>query len=151
MSDFMSQEDEIIERLRRGLQQSDPVPSTVSEFASALFTWRDIDAELAELSFDSIDEETPSGVRSTTAARMISFEVGKWTIDVEYSPTTGLLMGSVSPESAFAVELHSRGALFTVESDDLGRFEFDGIDPGPASLVFRFSDGGTVKTNWIVL
>lgn len=151
MSDFMDQEDQIIATLRKGLQQSDPVPSMVSEFAGALFTWRNIDAELAELSFDSIDEETPSGVRSTTAARMISFEVGRWTIDVEYSPVTGLLMGSVSPEASFTVELHSRGDLFAVESDDLGRFELDGIEPGPASLVLRFADGAMVKTSWIVL
>lgn len=151
MTDFKNQDNEIIEKLRLGLEQSDPMPTTVTEFAGALFTWRDIDAELAELSFDSIDEDTPAGVRSTATARMISFEVGQWTIDVEYTPATGTLMGSVSPDSSFTVELHSRGARFAVESDDMGRFEFEGIEPGPASLVFRFTDGRWVKTTWIVL
>ncbi|MGF1617333.1 MAG: hypothetical protein ACFCU2_05930 [Acidimicrobiia bacterium] len=142
---------EILDILRKGLRQSDPVPSTVSEFAAALFTWRDIDAELAELTFDSVDEQTPTGVRSTSTARMISFEVGKWTIDLEYNPATRILLGSISPKSPFTVELHSRGARFAMELDDMGRFEFDDVEGGPASLVFRSSDGEVVKTSWIVL
>ena len=146
-----SRDDEMLDNLRKGLQQSDPVPSTVSEFAAALFIWRDIDAELAELTFDSVDEETPAGVRSTSTARMISFEVGKWTIDLEYNPATAVLMGSVSPVSLFSVELHSRGALFEMDLDDMGRFEFDDVEGGPASLVFRSADGEMVKTGWIVL
>jgi hypothetical protein len=144
-------ESEVLDILRKGLRQSDPVPATVSEFAAALFTWRDIDAELAELTFDSVDETTPAGVRSTSTARMISFEVGKWTIDIEYNPVTGVLMGSVSPASPFSVALHSRWARFEMELDDMGRFEFDDVEGGPASLVFRSSDGEVVKTSWIVL
>jgi hypothetical protein len=146
-----TRDNEIIEILRRGLHQSDPVPSTVSEFADALFTWRDLDADLAELTFDSVDESTPAGVRSTSTARMISFEVGRWTVDLEFNPATGLLMGSVSPESPLTVELHSRGAHFAVDLDDSGHFEFEGVDSGPASLVFRFDDGEMIKTSWIVL
>ncbi|CAN5876266.1 hypothetical protein BH23ACT4_BH23ACT4_00280 [soil metagenome] len=142
---------EIIETLRKGLAQSDPVPPTVAEFAAALFTWRDIDAELAELAFDSVEEETPTGVRSTTTARMISFEVGKWTIDLEYNPATRILLGSMSPASPFTVELHSRGARFAMDLDDIGRFEFEDVEGGPASLVFRATDGEVVKTSWIVL
>lgn len=146
-----ARENEILEILRDGLRQTDPVPSTVSEFAAALFTWRDIDAELAELIFDSVDEETPAGVRSTSTARMISFEVGKWAIDLEYNPAVRALMGSVLPVAPFSVELHSRGARFEVELDELGRFEFADVESGPASLVFRSADGEVVKTSWIVL
>ena len=146
-----ARDNEILDILRKGLRQSDPVPSTVSEFAAALFTWRDIDAELAELIFDSEDETSPAGVRSTSIARMISFEVGKWTIDLEYDPAAGVLMGSVSPVAPFSVALHSRGARFEMELDDLGRFEFDDVEGGPASLVFRSADGEVVKTSWIVL
>ena len=146
-----ARDNEILDVLRKGLRQSDPVPSTVSEFAAALFTWRDIDAELAELTFDSVDESTLAGVRSTSTARMISFEVARWTIDLEFNPATGFLMGSVSPESPLTVELHSRGAHFVMDLDDSGHFEFEGVASGPASLVFRFDDGEMVKTSWIVL
>ncbi len=146
-----AKDNEFLDILRNGLQQSDPVPTMVSEFAFALFTWRNVEAELAELAFDSVDEETPAGVRSTATSRMISFEVGNWTIDLEHNPATGILMGSLSPVSPFSVELHNRGAHFEMELDDMGRFEFDGVVGGPASLVFRSPDGEVVKTSWIVL
>lgn len=146
-----ARDNEILDILRKGLRQGDPVPATVSEFAAALFTWRDIDAELAELTFDSVDETTPAGVRSMSTARMISFEVGKWTIDLEYNPATRVLMGSVLPVAPFSVDLRSRGASFEIELDDMGRFEFDDVEGGPASLVFRSADGEVVKTSWIVL
>lgn len=146
-----ARDNEILDILRKGMRQSDPVPSTVTEFAAALFTWRDIDAELAELTFDSVDEEAPTGVRSTSTARMLSFEIGKWTIDLEYNPAAAVLMGSVSPASPFSVELHSRGARFAMELDEMGRFEFDDVEGGPASLVFRAADGEMIKTSWIVL
>lgn len=141
----------ILARLREGLEQSEPVPTDVTEFAKAAFAWRYIDAELAELDFDSIDEEVPSGVRSTGIARMISFQVGQWMLDIEFDEVTGRLIGQISPESSFMVELHTSGALFTVESDEMGRFSAEGISPGPLSLVLRFPDRSVIKTQWVVL
>jgi hypothetical protein len=38
-----------------------------------------------------------------------------------------------------------------MELDDMGRFEFEDVESGPASLVFRTADGEMVKTSWIVL
>jgi hypothetical protein len=153
VNDFAtSKEDgEILARLREGLWQSDPVPSDVTDFAKAAFSWRNIDAELAELDFDSIDEDLPSGVRSSTTARMVSFQVGKWMLDVEYNETSRRLMGHISPESPYTVELHTAGALFSVESDEVGRFEAEGIAPGPVSMVLHFRDGEVIKTQWVVL
>lgn len=152
MSDFMSRpENEIIEILGKGLRQSEPPPSTISEFAKALFTWRNLDAELAALTYDSVDEDLPAGVRSTATARMVSFGVEGWTIDLEYDPATMRMIGRVSPDSLFSVDLHAGGARTTSESDPSGRFEFGDVAAGPVSLVFRFEDGSIVKTSWIVL
>ena len=153
MNDFATskEDDQILARLREGLGQSDPVPSDVTEFAKAALSWRNIDAELAELDFDSIDEDLPAGVRSSTTARMVSFQVGKWMLDIEYDDTSGRLMGQISPESPYTVELHTAGALFSVESDDAGRFHADGISRGPVSMVLHFRDGEVIKTQWVVL
>jgi len=153
VNDFSTsrEDDQLLAKLRAGLSQSDSVPSDVSEFAKAAFSWRHIDADLAELDFDSIDEDLPSGVRSSTTARMVSFQVGKWMLDVEYDETSGRLMGHISPESPYSVDLHTAGALFSVESDEVGRFEADGIAPGPLSMVLRFRDGEVIKTQWVVL
>lgn len=152
MSEFdKAREDELVAGLRKGLEAGDPVPSDVTEFAKAAFTWRDIDAELAVLEFDSMDEDLPAGVRSSATARMISFQVGQWMLDVEFDSASGRLIGAISPRASYSVELHTAGALFMVESDEVGRFEAEGVNTGPISMVLRFSDGLVVKTQWVVL
>lgn len=151
MSEFGRDEAELLAGLRNGLGESDPIPSDVSEFAKAAFTWRDVDAALAEMEFDSIDEEVPSGVRSSTVIRMMSFQAGRWMIDIEYDETAGRLMGATSPPARYTIELHTAGARFSTESDDSGRFVADDVARGPLGMVIRFSDGEVVKTQWVVL
>lgn len=153
MSSFdLSGEDErLIVALREGLEESDPVPSDVTEFARGALTWRQIDAELAELEFDSIDEDVPEGVRSPVTARMVSFQVGQWMLDIEYDESSRRLIGAISPEAGYKVELHTAGGRFSTESDDAGRFEADAVDPGLLSLVLYFRDGGVIKTQWVIL
>lgn len=151
MSEFTRDDAELLAGLRNGLGQSDPVPSDVSEFAKAAFSWTGIDAELAELEFDSIDEDVPTGVRSSTTVRMISFQAGQWMIDIEYDESSGRLMGVTSPPARYTLELHSAGAFFTTESDDSGRFSAEGVASGPLGMVLRFPGGEVVKTQWVVL
>lgn len=152
MSENTSREDEILlAGLRKGLDESDPVPSDVTSFAKAAFSWQEIDAELAGLDFDSVEEGTPAGVRSSATARMISFQAGQWMIDIEYDEVAGRLIGAISPQTSHTIEFHTAGAFFTTESDDAGRFEAEGVARGPLSLVLRFPDGQVIKTQWVVL
>ena len=153
MSEFNTsrEEQEVIGKLREGLRSSDPVPSDVTDFAKAAFEWRGIEAELAELDFDSIEEGLLEGVRSTATTRMLSFQVGQWMLDIEYDESDGRLMGHISPQSGYTVELHTSGALFSVESDELGRFEAQGVSPGPLSMVLHFADRSVIKTQWVIL
>ena len=144
-------DDQILARLRAGLAQSEPAPPDLRDFASAAFTWGSIDAELASLDYDSVEEEIPAGVRSTATARMLSFQAGQWMLDIEFDPVSGRLLGHISPQASYTVELHTSGALFSVESDEVGRFEANGVAPGPLSMVLRFADRLTIKTQWVVL
>lgn len=145
-------DDRIVGALRVGLDQVDPVPGDVVELAQAALSWRTIEAALAELAYDSSEESAPTGVRSPSGGRMLSFEGGGWTIDVEHSPATGRLIGQVVPAREVEVELHLAGGVLSSRSDELGRFSFDGVSPGPASLVVRASPGGeVVKTEWTVI
>lgn len=144
-------EDRVMSLLRRALDESDPVPIDVVDFAKAALAWRSIDAELAELSYDSSREQAPAGVRSTATARMLSFETGDWLADLEYSAATGRLMGQVEPARILTVELHLGGSVVATDADELGRFVFDGVLPGPIALVFRLSDDEAVKTEWVVI
>jgi hypothetical protein len=141
----------LIAALRSGLDESDPVPGDVTAFAKAAYTWRDIDAELASLDFDSAESGQEAGVRSSATARMISFQAGQWMLDIEFDEVAGRLLGVISPEAPFRVDLHTSGAFFTTESDPSGRFQAEGVSRGPLSLVLRFTSGLVVKTQWVVL
>jgi hypothetical protein len=144
-------DEDLIAALRAGLDEADAVPGDVTAFAKAAFTWRDIDAELASLDFDSAESDQEAGVRSSATARMISFQAGQWMIDIEYDEVAGRLLGVISPEASFRIDLHTSGAFFTTESDQSGRFQAEGVSRGPLSMVLRFTDGQVVKTQWVVL
>jgi hypothetical protein len=145
------EEEKIMSLLRRGLDQSDPVPTDVTEFAKEALSWRTIDAELAQLSYDSTDATTSIAVRSTASARIVGFETGDWMIDLEHDAATSELRGQIQPGRRLEVELHVVGAVLVTETDELGRFSFDGVEAGPVALVIRVEGGETVKTEWIVL
>jgi hypothetical protein len=145
------EEVEIMSLLRRGLDQSDPVPPDVTHFAKAALSWRTIDAELAQLSYDSIDQTTSNMVRSTASARIVGFETGEWMIDLEHDAATRELRGQIQPAGSLEVELHLVGTVLVTGTDELGRFFFDGVEAGPVALVIRVEGGETVKTEWIVL
>jgi hypothetical protein len=152
MTQPTDQEDEkVISLLRRGLGQSDPVPADVTDFARAAVSWRTIDAELAELSYDSSDEETSATVRTTASARIVGFETGDWMIDLEHDAATGELRGQIEPAGRLDVELHVIGAVLVTETDEMGRFSFEGVEAGPVALVIRVDGDEAVKTEWIVL
>jgi hypothetical protein len=151
MTKPIDQEDEIMSRLRRGLDQSDPVPTDVTEFAKEALSWRTIDAELAQLSYDSTDETTSTTVRSTASARIVGFETGEWMIDLEHDAATAELRGQIQPARRVEVELHVIGAVLVTEADELGRFSFEGVEAGPVALVIRIDGDEAVKTEWIVL
>jgi hypothetical protein len=74
--------DELLGRLGEALLAADPVPERVLAGARAAFTWRTIDAELAELVFDSATE--PTGVRGGVedTARQVTFQAPGVEIEV---------------------------------------------------------------------
>src|SRR5688572_26855827 len=73
-------DDQWIATLGDAIRHTDPVPEHVLAGARAAFTWRTIDAELAELVFDSASELT--GVRSETMSRQVTFQAPGVEIEV---------------------------------------------------------------------
>jgi hypothetical protein len=133
----------------------DPVPERVMFAAKASLSWRTIDAELAELTYDSVlDDDRLSLVRGATAARILTFSAGDLTIDVEVEGTDGelRLIGELAPaQRATVVVRHTEGTT-EVETDEDGRFRTGVFPSGPISLSLRLAAGGsTVQTEWITL
>jgi len=147
-------DDELTGELRRLAARLDPVPPELLDAAAGAFTWRDIDAELAELVFDSLlDTDEASLVRGAPERRLVSFTGGGLTIDVEVTSagTERTVMGQIVPPQRGVVDIRRRQETVSIEADELGRFRSGPLPPGPLSLRLRPAGGAPVVTDWLAL
>src|SRR5437588_8786864 len=102
----------------------DPVPQRVTFAAKASLAWRTIDAELAQLTYDSaLDAERLTLVRGAAAARMLTFSASGLTIDLEVEETNGLrLIGELAPAQQAVITVRHAEGTTEVETDEDGRF-----------------------------
>ncbi|MEU3252378.1 hypothetical protein [Streptomyces sp. NPDC006997] len=136
------------EELRRAAAIFDPVPPELRRTAVEAFTLHDLDARLAELTFDSLIDAIP--VRGVAdPPRMLTFRTGELTVDVEV--TAEGLMGQVLPPQPVRIEVLG-GARVAVPpaltADDMGRFTSDTPPAGPFALRLR-TGGDVVVTEWL--
>jgi hypothetical protein len=149
--------DELSEELRLLAADREPVPAALVQAAIDAFAWRDLDAEIAELVFDSsVNTDEAALVRGPDGPRLVSFSAGGVTIDVEVTSTGPgrSVMGQLDPPRRATVEIRGRRDTVTVEADELGRFRSGPLPPGPASIRLRPQPGApgpAVVTDWISL
>lgn len=144
---------ELLAELRDLLEAVDAVPEAVLNAARGSYTWRTIDAELAQLAYDSAVDFDLAGVRSGTAGRLITFETDAVTIELDVEPAQGgyRVVGQLAPPQEAGVAIrHSRG-MTPVGADALGRFSAEGIAPGPLGVRCELADGSVVVTDWLTL
>lgn len=134
------------EELRRACAILDPVPAELRQIAVAAFALHDLDARIAELTFDSVVDAIP--VRGATdVPRMLTFRAGEVTVDVEV--TAQGLMGQVLPPQQARIEvLGGPRTAVPVVADDMGRFTSDAPPNGPFALRLR-TGGEVVVTEWL--
>jgi hypothetical protein len=136
--------------LAEALEEVDPVPDFVVAAAKDAFIWRTIDAELAELVFDSSDGLV--GVRSQETARQVTFRAPGVEIEMMMLAEGGRrLVGQLVPPQQATVELRHGTALRETATDAVGRFSFPDVPTGPISLTIVTPDGGRVTTEWLSL
>jgi hypothetical protein len=150
-------DDQILDDLRRITRRRDTPPAHVREAARAALGWRAIDEELAELVADSLTEASSStAVRSTSqpaAARTLCFEHDERGIEVEITAHDGRyrIVGQLLPPGPGRVEIRTGGAArpIGIDTDDLGRFDANGLPRGPLSLRATPDEGGPFTTAWV--
>ena len=150
MSEPWADEDRWLTELREALQEARQVPKAVLEAGYSAYAWRTIDAELAELTYDSITEDPAlAGARSQQAPlRALTFATGSVTLELQIEPAA--LLGQVVPPQAGELLVSLRdGTSRTVPVDDLGCFTVDPIPAVPFRL--RLSGEPPVATGWITL
>jgi hypothetical protein len=147
----------MLEELRGLFDRVDAVPQRLDEAARAAYSWRTIDAELAELMRDSAEAQPGElALRgAATGSRLLSFESPRVAIEAEVAvvgPRARRLTGQIVPPMAATVTLEQGGARLTAQADELGRFAFERVGAGPARLRAALPDGGMeIATPWTSL
>lgn len=149
-----TQDDSLEARLRQVTAEADPVPDHVVADAKALFTLRDLDAELAELVADSWVDEPSVLTRALVAdVRMLSFACGDVTIelDVDTDPVSGRVhLHGVAIGATGEVVVVLTGHRLSVPLVG-GHFDLELPSGGPLRLELTRPDGGRVTTAWITV
>jgi hypothetical protein len=142
----------ILEALQRVLETVDPPPDHVIANAREAFTWHGIDAELAELVYDSATEPAPVAVRTAEAARQVTFRAPGLEIEVEVvSERARIVIGQLIPAQTATVELRRDDETRETTADTLGRFTFTGVTPGAIMLTVVTSSGVVVQTEGLTI
>jgi hypothetical protein len=144
-------DDELLEALRRAVSARDAVPADFVAAAKDAFAWHNIDAELAQLTFDSRNADLALATRTESASiRALTFTSGRLTIELEVAQDS--LVGQIVPAQPAEISVLARtGSEVTVAADEIGCFSVEPIPPGPFRLRCLTSTGVETMTGWITL
>ena len=145
-------DDTLLAALKEAVRAQRTVPPEFVEAGKSAFAWHNIDAELAQLTYDSSrDSELVASMRTESASiRALTFSSAHLTIELEVTPDS--LVGQVIPAQSAVVTIQPRSRAETVvPSDEIGLFSIRPIPPGPFRLYCRTDAGLDVLTGWITL
>lgn len=147
----------LLEALRESVRVRLAVPPWFAQTARNAYAWFDIDAQLAQLTYDSShDKELETTLRSVSlrsepaSIRALTFTSARLAIELEV--TADSLIGQIVPPRQGSLEQESRsGETATVSIDEIGCFWIQPVPDGPFRLRCRTEDGLEVVTNWFTL
>jgi hypothetical protein len=140
----------VLTELGAALREADEVPDEFVAAALAALTWRTIDAELAELTFDSAaDVALATRTRYGASARTLTFGAGEVSVEIEV--TEAGIVGQLSPSAGGSVVCQTPAGTFDeAPVDDVGCFVLRTPPSGPVRLRAE-SAGHAVATSWVCL
>lgn len=125
MSGPDDRDEALLAELGRVLHERAEPPPEVIASAKELFAWRTVDTELAALTYDSLLDEEPASVRSTSQAlRTLTFDADGLTIELEIDTgvTGRRLLGQLVPAEVDGLTVTSDDIAVSPELDAFGRF-----------------------------
>ena len=143
-------DDQLLAALGDAVRARQAVPDAFVEMGKGAYAWHRIDAELAQLTYDSGTVRI-AAVRSEMASvRALSFASAHLSMELEV--TEDCLLGWVIPSRAGTLEAQTgAGASTETTVDEIGCFAVDPTPASPFRLRFRAVDGTDVLTGWITL
>jgi len=144
-------DEQLLAALREAMEARQAVPAWFVETGKNAFAWHSIDADLAQLTYDSQSgERAPAAVRSETASiRALTFTSARLRVELEV--TEGSVVGQVIPSQGGMLEIHTKAEIRATEVDEIGCFAVDPVPEIPFRLRYRAAGGADVLTGWIVL
>ena len=144
-------DEQFLAALGEALRAREAVPEWFVETGKNAYAWHNIDAELAQLTYDSSrDQDVVAAVRSETASiRALTFTSARLSIELEVGE--GSLLGQIIPPRAGTLEVHTTAGVTSSPVDEIGCFAVDPIPSSPFRLRCRTEDGADVLTGWITL
>jgi hypothetical protein len=141
----------LLRMLREAIDEADPTPAHVFEAARAAFALRRLDAELAELVRDSLDEYAGLiAVRGEGDVRLISFETGVVAVELQVTQRGPVrdLVAQISGTDVRIAEVETPGRRHDTALLD-GVVTVDGVPAGLLRLHVTTADGRELVTSWV--
>jgi hypothetical protein len=144
-------DEQLLEALGEAIRARQAVPSWFVATGKNAYAWHNIDAELAQLTYDSqADAEQLALVRSETASiRALTFTSAHLSLELEVGTDT--LFVQVMPPQAGILETQTKAAKTTSPGDESGYFAVEPIPDSPFRLRFQTTGETDVVTGWITL
>jgi hypothetical protein len=151
-------DDELLAALGEAIRAREEVPEWFVETGKNAYAWHNIDAELAQLTYDSDsdrdqgrDRDLVAAVRSEAASiRALTFTSTQLSIELEV--TEDALLGQVVPPRAGTLEVQTMaGTIATIPMGVLGLVSVEPIPASPFRLRCRTGNDTDVLTGWITL
>jgi hypothetical protein len=143
-------DEELMGLLAESLAADLSMSPRAAEAALAAFDWVRIEADLAELVFDSAEEPELAGVRGAAAAvRQVTYQSGELTVECEVGAEG--MVGEVLPPGPARVRLQAPGSADRdLEVDGRGRFVDRWPPAGPFRLRIARPGRPVVATPWLL-
>ena len=143
-------DDRLLAELRAALATHQDVPADLLRAGKSVFDWRQVDQELAEMTYDSATldrQEVIAVARGVDPPRAMTLRSDQLVIELELAGNA--LRGQLVPALDAAVELDD-GAdeWFSVRCDAQGFFVVPQVPPNGFRLTVRAA-GVVVRTGWI--
>lgn len=148
-------DEELLAALREAISARRAVPEEFVEAGKSAFAWHSIDAELAQLTYDSTDSPELSALTRAESAesasiRALTFTSPRAHIDLEVVESS--LLGQILPVQQARIEVQARDdAEQAITTDETGCFSIHPIPRGPFRLRCRLTVGSDILTGWIAL
>jgi hypothetical protein len=149
-------DEELLAALRQAFAARRAVPPEFVQAGKNAFAWHNIDAELAQLTYDSTrltEEAMATRAQEEAAIRVLTFTSAQAGLQIELEVQEDALAGQILPMQPAAIEIQTRtGTQQPISADEVGCFWISPIPSEDFRLRCRPVTGNAeVVTVWVRL